>query len=136
MDAADEVRAWPGWARPSQLIHVFGELLRERRNISLSLWARQVVRWTGAVCLLGVAFLVQELGRVLLENSAGEAFVTANAGSGGWLDMSGAAFVAVWLYLAAHIWILVFLFKWRHQSTGRAEWALPLRAWVIRPWIL
>jgi hypothetical protein len=23
MDAADEVRAWPGGARPSQLIHVF-----------------------------------------------------------------------------------------------------------------
>ena len=106
-----------------------------------------VVRATGILCLVGAAFLLQELLRHVV------AVAPQSVTHGGWLDLSGAALPASWLYFAAHIWAVLFLLRWRKvPGVGRPDWAVfgllatalvgvhvlvhgPLDQWTIRPFV-
>jgi hypothetical protein len=117
-------------------------------------WARHCVRSTGIACLVGVLFLLQELLRTLLDVAELESRSSAGFGSAGWLDMSGAATPAAWLYLAGHVWVFLFGIRWRSwPNIGATDWTVcglltigimavqvivlgPLRDWIIRPRLL
>ena len=107
----------------------------------------RLYRWAGLACLAGVLFLCQELGRHVLELQALGGVTT----SSGWLNLSGAALPAIWLYWLGHAWAVAFLGVPKLRSAvGRGGWLLwgllavglltvhaillgPLRGWVVEP---
>jgi hypothetical protein len=108
---------------------------------------------SGVLCLLGVLYLLQELGRAWLETRAVASQIPSGVSAGGWLDMSGAAWLARWLYVGAHIWVAVVAVRWarglRVTPTNRLLLFVlcgglagvhvlalgPMRGWTTRPWI-
>ena len=107
----------------------------------------RLYRWAGLGCLAGVLFLCQELGRHVLEVGGLGASIT----SSGWLELSGAAVPAIWLYWAGHAWALAFLGVPKlRAAAGPRGWLLwgvlaialltvhaillgPLHGWVVQP---
>ena len=126
--------------------------VRSQLNANQGPW--RIMFGTGAACLLGVLFLLQELLRTLVGTLAIDAGTKNGVAGTGWLHMSGAAIPAAWLYFASHVWVVAFLILWsRHATLSRSDWALfasmalgtasvhalvlgPFRGWVIRPFLL
>ncbi len=102
-----------------------------------------------------MAFLLQELTRFVLLDIGAMRQLPLSRSTAGWLDLSGVAVPATWLYWAAHLWLILFLWRSRglRGPARTTEWALfgaltfgvvavhalvlgPLREWNIAPWLL
>jgi len=115
--------------------------------------ASRVFTWLGLVCLVGVLFLFQDLGRAWLGTRAIGSQRGPDFGVSGWLDMSRAASPSRWLYIGAHVWLVAVLATWvRGTLPTRIQFVLlsllglgtlgihalvlgPMRGWIIRPWL-
>jgi len=74
------------------------------------------MRWAGMLFLIADTFLLQELVRFLL--TVIDSVSEGHPLSGGWLDLSRGAAIAVWLYWLSHVWLIAILTKWRSPSSA------------------